>query len=97
MSSPAGRINALVERFVAGQPLRDFHRDLVAFSEAFDERVLPAAQRDAYWALCDLVYLGRSEPVAPEGVAEGTLGEAALRERLRRFHLRESDSGGADA
>ena len=89
VSSPAAQINALVDRFVAGQPFWDFHRAFMAFYESFDESVLPEMQRDLYWGLYDLVYMGQPDPVAPENARVGLLGESALRERLRHFLLQE--------
>lgn len=89
MTSPTARINALVSRFVTGQPVADFQRDFLAFHEGFDQSVLPEAQRDAYWAVYDLVYMARPDPGSPEESESGGLREATLRDRLRHFHLRE--------
>ena len=89
MSSPAAQINALVARFVAGQPFWDFYRDFMAFYENFDESVLSEMQRDLYWGVYDLVYMGQPDPVAPEDARVGLLGESTLRERLRHFHLQD--------
>jgi hypothetical protein len=77
-TSLAAQINSLVGRFVAGQSLADFHRSFMSFHEVFDARLLPDAQRDAYWAVYDLVRM--SHP---------GLSEDALRERLQHFRLCE--------
>jgi hypothetical protein len=89
MSSPSQQINALVKRFLEGQSSADFHRDFLAFHKAFDDTVLPAAQRDAYWALYDLVSMRRLGQGAQPGTEVGATSEVALRQRLEHFHLRE--------
>ena len=89
MSSPPEQINALVRRFLEGQSSADFHRDFFAFHKAFDDTVLPAAQRDAYWALHDLVSMRQPGQGAHSESEAGATGEAALRQRLEHFHLRE--------
>ena len=89
MSSPPEQINALVRRFLDGQSSVDFHRDFRAFHEAFDDTVLPPAQRDAYWALYDLVAMRPPGPAAHSEMEGGAAGEVALRQRLTHFHLRE--------
>lgn len=91
MSSPAEQVNALVARFVAGQPGLAFWRDFMAFHETFDAGVLPDAQRDAYWAVYDLVYTARPDPAAPADTAP-LASEERLRERLRHFHLQAPDA-----
>ena len=92
MSSPPEQINALVRRFLEGQSSADFHRDFFAFHEAFDDTVLPAAQRDAYWALHDLVSMRHPGQGVHSDAEVGDTGETALRQRLERFHLREQQA-----
>ena len=89
MTSPPEQINALVKCFVEGQSYRDFHRDFTTFHESFDDTVLPVAQRDAYWALYDLVYMAQPDPSAPSDASAALIGENELRERLRHFRLQE--------
>ena len=89
MSSPPEQINALVRRFLDGQSSADFHRDFLAFHQAFDHTVLPPAQRDAYWALYDLVSMPPPVQGVHADIEVGAMDEAALRQRLEHFHLRE--------
>ena len=97
MPAPAAQINALVERFVAGQPVEEFQRDFMAFYESFDRSVLSDAQRDAYWAVFDLVRMSQPGPGMGGLGTVGYLDEDALRERLRHFHLREPAASKPDS
>ena len=85
MPSSAEQINSMVAGFLAGQPLGAFCKKFLAFDAEFDPSALPAAQRDAYWAVYDLVCMTGAHDRGP---ADG-INEATLRERLRHFHLRE--------
>jgi hypothetical protein len=89
MPSAPEQINALVRQFIDGQSSADFHRAFLAFHQSFDDTALPAAQRDAYWALYDLVSMRQPGSGAHPDTGAGAIGEAALRERLQHFHLRE--------
>jgi hypothetical protein len=85
-------IDALVKRFVAGQPFGDFWQAFMDFYEAFDDSVLPPEQRVRFEHLYEWVYMGQADPTSDAERELGLVGESELRERLRDFRVASAES-----
>ena len=90
---PASAIDALVARFLAGQPFMEFWRAFMDYYESFDDSVLPVEQRVRFEELYEMVYMGQAGTATDEDRKVGLRGEDELRATLRDFRM----SGDAEA
>jgi hypothetical protein len=84
---PAQEIDALLARFLAGQPFMEFWRTFMNYLESFDDSVLPAEQRARFEELYEMVYMGQAGTPTDEDRKVGLRGEDELRAALRDFRL----------
>ena len=91
--SSAQEIDALVARFLAGQPFMEFWRTFMNHLESFDDSALPAEQRARFEELYEMVYMGQAGTATDEERKVGLRGEDELRAALRDFRV----SGDAEA
>ena len=84
---PAQEIDALLARFLAGQPFMEFWRTFMNHLESFDDSVLPAEQRARFEELYEMVYMGQAGTPTDEDRKVGLRGEDELRAALRDFRL----------
>jgi hypothetical protein len=92
MGSSLPDLQRLLDDFVAGAPFWPFWNAFMEHMESFEpERVLSPVGQRAYDELYELVYMGAPDPVAAADRADGVVGEAELRERIKQFRLQATD------
>ena len=90
---PAQEIDALIARFLAGQPFMEFWQVFMDYYQSFDDSVLPVEQRARFEELYEMVYMGQAGTATGEDREVGLRGEDELRAALRDFRI----SGDAEA
>ena len=88
MATSLHDLRLLLDDFADGAPYLAFWNAFVEHAEDFapDAELTPAG-RLAYRELYDLVYASSADPVSPAQRAQGVVGEAELRDRLRAVRL----------
>lgn len=86
MSAATGRLDALIDDYLAGR-LR-FMRFWRAFMDAWAGAELSDADREAYAEAHDIVYLGAAGPVAARDATLRLLTEPEVRARLHALRAR---------
>ena len=91
MATSVHELRLLLDDFVGGAPYLAFWNAFVEHAEDFapEAELSPAGQLE-YRALYDLVYESGADPISPAQRAEGIVGEAELRDRLRAVRLETS-------
>lgn len=84
MDDALAGVRAEFRAFVAGGPFAPLWRAVMAATEVLDEAPgLSAADRRWYDAVYEAVYMGADDPVPAVDRADGVVGAAELRSRLR--------------
>lgn len=92
MNSSTFELRQLLDDFVSGAPFWPFWNAFMEFNETFEpERVLSPAGQQAYEELHELIYMGAPDPVSARDRADGVIGAAELRVRLRQVRLETAD------
>ena len=88
MGSTLADLQRLLDDFVGGAAFWPFWNAFMEHMEGFEpERVLSPAGQQAYDEIYELVYMGAPDPVPAADHADGVIGEAELRERLKQLRL----------
>lgn len=78
-------LRRLVREFLDdARPFREFHEEFIARWTRLPARALPPPARAGWNDIYSLVLTTLPEPVEPDDVTRGAIGEAELRRRLRR-------------